>query len=494
MLVFKMYSSWIVAVFIDAGRGKLPFHRWHPRPSSGNSRWEMMMAIERQSRILLLVQLFPPWRTEPNTAHMVKYLGRAGCRVDVVHSLPGWGMSQAYLSHDEELEAQLPHMVRRFPRRTPNLLRGLLHLLHGYGAEAASRTVDKPGGRSLFGRLLRSVTHIPDSDSFWFWPALREGLRLLRLRDHDLLLTSGPPFTTHLVGRLIKALTGIPWVCHHRDLYRDNPLYHPPMAWRHGLDRTLERWVISGADGVTTVYPEATELLRRRYGRPGQIYRTIRNGYDEEDFSWAKARIEREGINGDQPFVFLHGGRLAAVESRGRTAHSLLAGFQRWLERRPELRSRVRLDLVGNVAHEYNGIAEQRGLTDVVNIDEPVLMREMIRRELTADCLLVILEDDPKNWFTAGGKIYECARAGRPVLGILPENAAARLIRELNLGLTAPYADDAAVAERLDELYCAVTGGGFDYGGPARDEFVRKTSFAELAAEFIRVFRQVLDR
>lgn len=348
--------------------------------------------------------------------------------------------------------------------------------------------------RGFLGRLLRSVTHIPDSDSFWFWPALREGLRLLRLRDYDLLLTSGPPFTTHLVGRLIKALTGIPLVCHHRDLYRDNPLYHPPMAWRKGLDRTLERWVIRGADAVTTVYPEATELLRRRYGRPGQTYRTIRNGYDEEDFSRAKARIEREDTNGDRPFVFLHGGRLAADESRGRTAHSLLAGFQRWVERRPELRSRVRLDLVGNVAHEYNGIVEERGLTDVVHIEEPVPMREMIRRELTADCLLVILEDDPKNWFTAGGKIYECARAGRPVLGILPENAAARLIRELNLGLTAPYADDAAVAERLDELYCAVTGSGFDYGGPDRDEFVRKTSFTELAAEFIRLFRQVLDR
>lgn len=452
-----------------------------------------MSATARQLRILLLVKHFPPWRTEPNTAHVVKYLGRAGCRVDVLHSLPGWGVASDYLTRDEQLAAELPSSIRCHSRRIANPLRGILNLLRGK-TRVAGKGAGENRNKGFLVRLLRSLTHIPDSDSFWFWPALREGLRLLRLRDYDLLLTSGPPFTTHLVGRLIKALTGIPWVCHHRDLYRDNPLYHPPMAWRHGLDRTLERWVISGADGVTTVYPEATELLRRRYRRSGQTYRTIRNGYDEEDFAWAMAQITQRDTEGDQPFVFLHGGRLAADESRGRTAHSLLAGFQRWLERRPELRSRVRLDLVGNVAHEYNGIVEQRGLTDVVRIEESVQMREMIRRELTADCLLVILEDDPKNWFTAGGKIYECARAGRPVLGILPENAAARLIRELNLGLTAPYADDAAVAERLDELYCAVTGGGFDYGGPARDEFVRKTSFAELAAEFIHVFRQVLDR
>ena len=112
--------------------------------------------------------------------------------------------------------------------------------------------------------------------------------------------------------------------------------------------------------------------------------------------------------------------------------------------------------------------------------------------ELGADVLVIILEDSPKNWFTAGGKIYECARAGKPVLGILPENAAARIIREKNLGLVARYGSTEEVARTLDELYRDITSGSINYGGPERDAFVDDTSFERLAERFGELFRELL--
>jgi len=121
-----------------------------------------------------------------------------------------------------------------------------------------------------------------------------------------------------------------------------------------------------------------------------------------------------------------------------------------------------------------------------------VPLAEMIRLELGADILVIILEDSPKNWFTAGGKIYESARAGRPILGILPENAAARLIREKGLGLVASYGSAEEVASALDALRAGIGSVGFSYGGPERDAFVRATSFERLAARFGELFNELL--
>jgi hypothetical protein len=56
----------------------------------------------------------------------------------------------------------------------------------------------------------------------------------------------------------------------------------------------------------------------------------------------------------------------------------------------------------------------------------------------------------------------------------------------------APYGDAAAIARTLDKLHAGVTSGGFAYGGPARDEFVRRTSFTELAAEHIALYTTLL--
>jgi glycosyltransferase involved in cell wall biosynthesis len=436
-------------------------------------------------RLLLIVKNFPPYRTEPNTANLAKYLGRQGWEIDVLCSRPGWGVDTRGLTRDEAQLSALHSGTTAHPTYTANPVRGLGRLLKGRGKEGQPSARISRRHVSPLGRLFRSLLHVPDADYYWFLPAVAGGLRLIKERRPDLLFTSGPPFTTHLAGWKLKKLTGIPWVCHSRDLFLENPLYTPWLSWRRGLDRVLERLVMRSADAVTTVYPEATELLRRKYGGPGRVFQTVRNGYDEETFAAA------EPVSADR-FTVLYGGRLAADDADGRTGWSLLDGFERWIERRPGLRTNVRLKLVGNIHPKYAEEVARRGLADAVEILPPVPLRDMIGLELGADVLVIILEDSPQNWFTAGGKIYESARAGRPILGVLPENAAARLIRQKNLGLVARYGSAEEVAAVLDALHEGVTSGTLSYGGPERDAFVRETSFERLAAEFSKIFKKLL--
>jgi len=446
--------------------------------------------------VLFLVRNFPPLRTEPNTARIVKHLGRDGWRVDVLHSRPGWGESRGYLTRDEALLEQLGDNVHPHPVTTPNLLRGVEQLLRrlagGKGRETSglgSRTTWRRGG-GLRG-FYHSLTILPDGGRPWMLRCPVPALRLIRRLRPSLLVTSGPPFSTHLGGCWIKSLTGIPWVAWFRDLYTDNPLYVEWSPWRRGFDRALERRVVGYADAVVTVYPETTELLRRRCARPGQLYRTIRNGYDEEIFAEACGRIEAE--RSDNKLVLLHGGTLAYTDRDGQTAHALLEGLRRWLDVNPAAADTLRLELVGKGATAYGERVAELGLEDVVTLEPAVPLHRITERQLAADILLVILEDSPTNRVITGGKIYECLRAGKPILGLMhPDSSAARLIEGLNAGSVAPYGDAAAIARTLDKLHAGVTSGGFAYGGPARDEFVRRTSFTELAAEHIALYTALL--
>jgi|GEM_PF-3357858 len=442
-----------------------------------------------RGRILYLVHGFPPWRTEPNTAHVVKYLGRQGWLVDVVHRHPGWGYNRYALAHDPQLRNELPPMVTTHPVTINLLLSGLKGLLRGKKTKQGTIAWPGRGGReSSLKRLYKSLRHLPDHQAAAMRPSLNRALRVIKERRPDLLITSAPPFSVHLTGCLIKAVSGIPWVCHSRDLFRYNPLYKPPLPWRRKLDGLLEKQIIARADVVTTVYPEATAWLKERYGKPGQRYYTVRNGYDEEDFCQTRPVVYER-------FTILHPGRLAADEKNGRTAYALLDGMQRWLERRRSLRDKVQLELIGSVDPVYQGEIEKRGLTGCVNIRPAMPVKDIIAHELGADLLLIILEDNPLNQFTAGGKIYESARTGKPILGILGESSApAKLIRRLNLGQVAAYDDAAAVAEKLEAMYDQITSGGFEYGNQLREQFVEQTSFEQLAERFGEIFEELIKR
>jgi hypothetical protein len=440
-----------------------------------------------KKHLLCLVKSFPPYRTEPVTVMHVKHLARLGWDVDVVHGVPGWGYNTFALTYDPEQAAALPKSVRRHPVKLNLYRNGLKRWLKGKKSQAAAWSgKDNP---SLFKRFLRSIKQIPDNQSYWVWSAVRRTLKVIREQRPSVLLTSAPPFSTHLAGYIVHKLTGIPWVNYSRDLWRLNTHYEPHLPWRVGLDKLLERKVIGAAQSVVTVYPETTTWLQLRYENPGQRYSTVRNGYDEGDFSTVepyKAAPER--------FTLLHAGLLEPIEGDGRTGYALLKGLRLWLERRPELREKVRLELIGKVAPIYKKIVEEYGLSDCVEILPPVTLNEVISRELGADLLLIIFEDNPKMNFYTGGKIHECARAGKPILGILSEkNAASRVIKQLNLGRVAKYGDDEDVSRKLEAMYDEITAGSLDYGGRGRDYFVETTSYEKLAERFGEILAGQLD-
>jgi hypothetical protein len=79
---------------------------------------------------------------------------------------------------------------------------------------------ESPPAESALRRIKRSIVsllHTPDDHQGWLPFAVVQSLRVLRQRGITCVITTGPPFTTHLVGLAIKKLSRVSWIADFRD-------------------------------------------------------------------------------------------------------------------------------------------------------------------------------------------------------------------------------------------------------------------------------------
>jgi glycosyltransferase involved in cell wall biosynthesis len=83
----------------------------------------------------------------------------------------------------------------------------------------------------------------------------------------DIIYSTAPCFSALIAGRTAQKILGVPWFAELRDPWIGNAARvrqaQTPVVGR--LDRWLERWCLTNADGVVLVTPRAAEEYRRRF-------------------------------------------------------------------------------------------------------------------------------------------------------------------------------------------------------------------------------------
>ena len=108
---------------------------------------------------------------------------------------------------------------------------------------------------------------VPDENVSWNLTAIPAAIRIVKREGIDVVITTSPPSSVHLVGAAVKRATGIPWVA---DL-RDSVVAHPHRHAERLLVRAKEqgehavaRLVARSADAIVTVSDAITEEMRER--------------------------------------------------------------------------------------------------------------------------------------------------------------------------------------------------------------------------------------
>ena len=148
--------------------------------------------------------------------------------------------------------------------------------LHGVtGIERAARKAGLTFRRAL----------APDENVTWNLTAIPAAIRIVRREKIDVVLTTSPPTSVHLVGAAVRRATGARWIADLRDSIVANPHRRTESALVRAKERTGEsvaRLVARKADAVVAVSDPIAEELR---ALGAARVETISNGCDFEDFA-----------------------------------------------------------------------------------------------------------------------------------------------------------------------------------------------------------------
>ncbi len=324
------------------------------------------------------------------------------------------------------------------------------------------------GKPSFIGRLglwVRANCFIPDPRVFWVNSSVRFLKTYLKLHPVDLIVSTGPPHSMHLIACKLRKVTGVKWLADFRDpwtqlfFYKSLPL--TPLARK--IHQRLERKVLKTADAVVTVSPHCKMGLMDQLNREVQV---ITNGY--EPFPKPAHVPKNESI------IMLYTGVLTA----DRNPVLLWQQLSLYLSEHQSFAEKFELIFVGNIDPEVIVSAKENGITKVQTF-APMPHADLQSYLWRADCLLLIGVPDEKGVVT--GKFFEYLYVNKPILCISPEGSDLEvLIRETNSGCHADFMDGQGIAVAISETMRQMNG-EFQPERSKIENFSRKNLTRQLA-------------
>jgi glycosyltransferase involved in cell wall biosynthesis len=337
-------------------------------------------------------------------------------------------------------------------------------------ARGLSGVVTRAG---IYGRRLL----LPDPRVVWVPDAARAAARIVRDRSADVVLTSSPPSSAHMVGSLVARRTGVPWVADMRDSWLANPhrRYEArTVRVKRAVLETMARRTFARASAMTTVTDAIAEEARA-LARPGTPTTVISNGCDFDEFAGL------EHTPSDRLRI-LHAGFFFGK----RTPRPFLEALHRLLADRPELRDVIEARFVGGFRTADREWAETLGLAGSLRIDGFLPHDRALAAMKSADALLLLIpRSGGLGTSVLSGKLFEYLAAERPVLALVPpEGIAADLLSSTGLARIADPDDVPGIRAQIEDLVEAWKGGGLgDRPLPAelRERLDRRTRASEMA-------------
>lgn len=277
----------------------------------------------------------------------------------------------------------------------------------------------------------------PDSRSGWILPAIRAGLACARGRRPDLIYSTSPYESAHLIALALSRRLRVPWVADFRDPWHDNPFRRHGFLGLDGWNAFLERMVLRRADHVVVNTSSVARRLCERFPWMASKCTMIGNGYDAELLAGVVPARDAPA----ETCVLTHAGQFYGP----RSPLPWLAALRRVVESCPELGRRLQMCLVG--ATHYDGrslrdLAQDAGVGEQVRVLGPQPHARALAYMAGSDGLLLAGSTGDSADLQVPNKLFEYLALRRPIIAgasptgliaeILRQSRAEAIVRDLN--------------------------------------------------------------
>ncbi|MFV5698030.1 glycosyltransferase family 4 protein [Flavobacterium sp. ZT3R17] len=315
---------------------------------------------------------------------------------------------------------------------------------------------------------IRGNLFIPDARVFWVKPSVAYLEKYIKENNIDIIVTSGPPHSLHLIGLELKQKLDLKWFADFRDPWTTIG-YHKSLrlsnyaAKKH---KTLEHLVLNTADTIIVTSKTTKTEFEAITAKPIAV---ITNGYDTEN-------VEKQSL--DSKFSLAHIGSFLSE----RNPLILWDCLIELLDEIPDFKSHLEIKLIGAVSQEVLETITQFGLNPYLNNLGYVSHAEAIAHQRKSQVLLLIEIDSEDTKSIIPGKLFEYMVSGRPIVAIGPSGSDfAEIITETNTGVFFDYSEKVKLKSVILDFYNQFLAGKLQSNGVGLQKYSRKNLTKELA-------------
>ncbi len=413
-----------------------------------------------------------------------KYLARLGWQ-PVIYT----PSNPEQISTDHSLERDIPEIaeiIKRPIREPYSIYKKLIGKKGGSSAGVVNPINDsKKNWKEKLSLWIRANFFVPDPRASWIKPSVKFLTKYLKEHPVDVIVTTGPPQSMHLIGKGVREATGIPWIADFRDPWTKIFYFkHLPMIGRVAKKQSLlERSVLDGADIVVTVTDSFKRGLQELVSPETSLdkFYTIPNGFDEEDFPNTKVEVEEK-------FCITHTGLLAS-SGNPLKLWSLLGEK---CKREEGFKRDLIIRLIGRTDKEVLDSIEESGLAENLENIGYLPHDEMSAWQRKAQLLLLPLRREPEAEAILPGKFFEYLAAGRPIISFCaPKGELAQMIKETESGYSFDWEEEESLSKTIDDLYNLYLEGLLGESSPEKKAKIANYSRRYLTLEMIALFEKL---
>ncbi len=274
---------------------------------------------------------------------------------------------------------------------------------------------------------IRMNLFVPDARVGWYIPSVTDGRKFLTGNYFDVIVSIGPPHTSHLIAKRLSKMFGIPHIPVFIDPWTDIIYYKNFKRSKITLtiDNYFEKSVLLHAYKVVFVTETMLNGYIKKFDWLKNKSQVLYWGYDENSFKnvMSEKKPDEE--------ILLHAGNIFDYQNP--------KALWKLIKSLIDNGRKLKIKFIGTVGPEIKKNIIENGLSQFTEYAGFLNYSDMLAELSRASCLMVCASE-PRH---VPGKLFECLRTGKPIIAFGDDNKEVKnILSQANAGMLFSYSQD----------------------------------------------------